>query len=306
MFVRDTKFEKQQHDATPRHQSNIQRSLKNIHKEKEREERDSARAKAEVARLNGIVSGNAGPSAAKASFTRNVPAAPPPPPVRSAQEDRMRQAEQLAAMGGVIPQEFRRDMAMAGQWQTISTTPLQTAVKQDPDGKTEDDPDAKAVGVRKRKVGEVEEEEANVDNSIGKKKVWGKTLKTFPGANLGGTDDDLDALLGGVGVTRSIEDANSEGGSKAKGTKDALNNAIEQRIPDVNRDDNRELLQDAIEKRIPEVKREDTDQDATTTVKADPDAQDEVIKTEDEIKSEVKLESMPIFKKRRPKAAQQT
>lgn len=204
----------------------------------------------------------------------------------------MRQAEQLAAMGGTIPQEFRRDMAMAGQWQTISTTPVQSAVKQDPDVKTEDDPDAKAVGVRKRKVGEVEEEEANVDNAAGRKKVWGKTLKTFPGAKSGGADDDLDALLGGVS-------------SKRKGTHDALKNAIEQRIPDPSRDDNRELLQDAIERRIPEVKREDTDQEtAATAVKPDLDTQDEVIKTEDDVKSEVKSEPMPIFKKRRPKAAQ--
>jgi hypothetical protein len=54
-FVKDTKFERQQHEATGRHQGNIQRSLRGLHREQETEQRNKARAQAEVARLNGLV-----------------------------------------------------------------------------------------------------------------------------------------------------------------------------------------------------------------------------------------------------------
>ncbi|MBE7181524.1 MAG: hypothetical protein INR71_10015, partial [Terriglobus roseus] len=59
-YVRDTKFERQQHDATGRHQSNIQRSLRTLHRDAERGERDKQRARDEVARLNGVVGGGGG------------------------------------------------------------------------------------------------------------------------------------------------------------------------------------------------------------------------------------------------------
>jgi hypothetical protein len=44
IFVKDTKFEKQQHEATGRHQGNIRRSLKGLHREQEIEARKQAQA----------------------------------------------------------------------------------------------------------------------------------------------------------------------------------------------------------------------------------------------------------------------
>ncbi|KAJ4301833.1 hypothetical protein N0V90_003929 [Kalmusia sp. IMI 367209] len=54
-YIKDTKFERQQHEATGRHQSNIQRSLKGLHREQAATERQKQRAKDEVARLNGRI-----------------------------------------------------------------------------------------------------------------------------------------------------------------------------------------------------------------------------------------------------------
>ena len=67
VYVKDTKFERAQHEATGRHQGNIQRSLKTLHRKQENEQRDKARAQAEVARLNGLVGSSSNPSVATGS-----------------------------------------------------------------------------------------------------------------------------------------------------------------------------------------------------------------------------------------------
>lgn len=79
-----------------------------------------------------------------------------------------------------IPDEFRPDMAMAGEWQVTS----QKIVDEDGEKK----PDALALGVRKRVLDE--EEEVALE---AKKRRWGSTYKAHPGED----EDmgDLDALL---------------------------------------------------------------------------------------------------------------
>jgi len=181
--VRETKFEKEQHDATPRHQGNIQRSLRNLHRDNEREERDKQRAKDEVARLNGIVSGTPVP------FTRRPPpTTAPEPPKQANPVDRKRQLAQLAEMGIAVPKEYRAEMAMAGDWETVSTKSSRLASL-----KTEDE-DTKQlnIGIRKRKLdGEEDENETEVVVRRG----WGSTLKTYPGAT--DANEDVESLLKG-------------------------------------------------------------------------------------------------------------
>ena len=103
--------------------------------------------------------------------------------------DRKRQLQQLADMGVAVPEETRREMAMAGEWQIQSVTPVYKKVEIVE--KEEDDEDQKsstlAVGVRKRRLEEEEEEagEAVV------KKGWGSTTRTWQT----GDNGDLDNLL---------------------------------------------------------------------------------------------------------------
>ncbi|KAF2401396.1 hypothetical protein EJ06DRAFT_537454 [Trichodelitschia bisporula] len=179
VFVKDIKFEKAQHEATPRHQGNIQRSIRTLHKENDQAEREKQRAKQEVARLNGVVSGLAAtpkpvqqPSSSKSA-----------PPRQATAEERKAQIKQLAALGVEVPEEFKRDTAMPGKWQTVSVTPIAGSSK-DPGVMN---PDAVAVGVRRKKAPDEEEEEIRP-----KKKTWGSTLKSYPGAK---DEDDLEALL---------------------------------------------------------------------------------------------------------------
>ena len=92
---------------------------------------------------------------------------------------RKQQLAQLAEMGISIPDEFRPDMAMAGDWQVTS----ERIIEHD---EGEEKPDALALGVRKRVLGEEEQELAEA-----KKRRWGSTYRSHPAPQ----DGDLDALL---------------------------------------------------------------------------------------------------------------
>ncbi|KAH6615336.1 U1 zinc finger domain-containing protein [Boeremia exigua] len=191
VFVKDTKFEKQQHEATGRHQGGIRRSLKGLHREQEIEARKQAQAKAEVARLNGLVPGanGAGPSVAagvgdKATFAKKEPQK------KATVEDRKRQWEQLAALGVALPEEARQDMGMAGDWKVVTKKLVGEVNEQ---GQFEEKQLNK--GVHKRKIDEAEEDRIAAEGMITKKKGWGQTYKTFPGSK-DNDDDDIEALFG--------------------------------------------------------------------------------------------------------------
>ena len=96
--------------------------------------------------------------------------------------DRERQIEQLARMGVAVPDEYRKDLAIAGDWQKIS------------EHKVEEPPpeESTSLGVRKRKYEGQEEEEA-VGGEVARH-GWGNARKRYP-VNTGGASSDLDALL---------------------------------------------------------------------------------------------------------------
>lgn len=185
-YVKDTKFERAQHEATGRHQGQIQRSLKTLHREQENELRDKSRAQAEIARLNGLVPSTAPPSVASgtggpATFEKR-------PEKKATIDDRKRQWEQLVAMGITVPDAARGDLAIAGEWKTVSKEVI---------GEVNEDGEFKALalnkGVRKRMVDEEEEERTAAGELITKKKGWGHKYKTFPGSKSG--EDDLKTLF---------------------------------------------------------------------------------------------------------------
>ena len=103
-------------------------------------------------------------------------------------------------MGIAVPEDFRKEMAMAGDWQTISQRRIEERAKKE-EG-LEDFKDFKPdltlnVGVRKRKFdGQEEEEEAGATVV---RKGWGSTTRHYPGS-----DDDnqevLDSLLNNAAV----------------------------------------------------------------------------------------------------------
>ncbi|APA06679.1 hypothetical protein SS1G_04736 [Sclerotinia sclerotiorum 1980 UF-70] len=179
-YVKDTKLEKSNHEASPRHQGNLKRFLRDLHRGHEKDQREKDRAKDEVARLNGIVSGSG--EAGSSSQACMPSASTPKPPATAAQ--RKQQLAQLAELGVSVPDEFRSDLAMPGEWQVTSERIID-------DGNGEKKPDALALGVRKREA-EDEDEEAKE----AKRKRWGTAIRTYPTEN---NDNDLDALLSNTG-----------------------------------------------------------------------------------------------------------
>ena len=185
-FVRDTKLEKTNHEATPKHQGNLKRFLRDLHKGHEREEREKQRAKDEVDRLNGVISG----SGSRAPPWERKSAIPATSASRQATPaDRKKQLAQLAELGVAVPEDFRKEMAMVGDWQTTSERLIYDTVK-----KEEESRDVKSeglnIGVRKRKFEGQEEEEEAGERVV--RRGWGSTVRAYPGQD---DDQDLDALL---------------------------------------------------------------------------------------------------------------
>jgi hypothetical protein len=137
-----------------------------------------------VERLNKVVAGSpASPSDYNVATSRNL--APPSATPQASVTERKKQLAQLAEMGIAVPDEFRSEMAMAGDWKVISQRPVEEATSEDP----------LSIGVRKRKYeGQEEEEEAG---EVLARRGWGSTSKRYPGANVADTPN-LDALLSGV------------------------------------------------------------------------------------------------------------
>lgn len=203
IYVRDTAGERKNHESTSKHQNSIQRSLRNLHKNKEREEREQQRAKDEVARLNGLVGGKDASTAGSKpgiSGLKNLgKSSGPAPPTLSAAAQRKAHAEQLVALGVELPEELKREVTGIGGWQTLSSSVVDSGPRSLADIKKEEEDVAAAAlnkGVHKRKA--EDDEDARDEEAAPKKKIWGNTFKSYPGTQKDDQDDDLDALLSGV------------------------------------------------------------------------------------------------------------
>lgn len=108
-------------------------------------------------------------------------------------------------MGVAIPQEFRPEMAMAGEWQVISEKTVGG------DGQN-DDTKAMNKGVRKRKF---EGEDEELENIGEPRKAWGSAIRKYPGGNAKtgvGDGEDLDALLNRTtGLKREVKPKGEDG-----------------------------------------------------------------------------------------------
>lgn len=156
--------------------------------------------------VSGGDAGGAGGSAESASAASSSSSYKPTPVARvpvprplATPSQRKQQLAQLAEMGVAIPDEFRPDMAMAGEWQVTS----ERVVNEDGEKK----PDALALGIRKRVLDE--EEEVALE---ARKRRWGSTYKSHPGEE----EDvgDLDALLSNA--TRKGKEVKREDGPAFK------------------------------------------------------------------------------------------
>ena len=155
--------------------------MRDLHRGVEQEERDKQRAKNEVARLNGIVAegGSSSTGSTSAYGQGSTPRLPKPP---ATADQVKKQRAQLAELGVAIPDEFRPDLAMTGEWQVVSERIIE------PEG--EKKPDAIAMGIRKR-----EDRDEDEDELEAKRMRYESRFRTHPVEDESG---DLDALLSTV------------------------------------------------------------------------------------------------------------
>ncbi|MCJ1478947.1 hypothetical protein MMC13_007631 [Lambiella insularis] len=191
-YVRDSKLEKQNHEATPKHQGNIKRFLRDLHRGNERNEREKQRAKDEVTRLNGAPGASAEPGAGHSVRQRTTVVPSSSCTARQATPaERKQQMAKLAELGVAVPDEYRREVAMAGDWQVLSERTITERIKMEEEGGEEIKSDGLNFGVRKRKLEGQDEEEEAVEPSA--RRIWGSTTRTYPGSE--NSDGDLDSLL---------------------------------------------------------------------------------------------------------------
>lgn len=266
IFIRDTPFEKTQHEASPKHQGSLKRFLRDIHKNNDIKEREAQRAKSEVERLRKAVSGGSSTpqagSSASAPAKRTAVSAPADRQV-SADETKKRIA-QLAEMGVAIPEEYRADMALAGDWQTVSVTKIEEP----------DEVATKSIGVRKRKHEGAEDDEEDQPPEQYENKGWGSRMRSYPGGRENDDEEeDLDALFASTKDLKKSKNTNLEPDAE-DGPKPTI-------APDGD-EPSKQLPETA---NTPDIKAEEEDA-ATSSVKAAPTSEET---------------SGPVFKKRKAK-----
>ncbi|KAH0436506.1 u1 zinc finger domain-containing protein [Colletotrichum camelliae] len=275
IFVRDTKLERQNHEATGKHQGALKRFLRDLHRGHEQEERDKDRARREIERLKGVASGS---STSSTSFAKPGSSSSAPAPAPGGTEAaRKRQMEQLAEMGVSIPTELRGDMAMAGEWTVTATKVVdEDAVKEKP-------VEAKAVGVRKREQTEEEKEEEDAVRGLFKKpRKWGG-MRAMPE-----DDKELDALLSADTLFRPKKEESAAAEDNVKKEEGADEAAA------------------GVTSDVPAIKAEEDEAgDKLSAAALEPIADAEGVKKEDGVESTEAAAPAVVFKKRKAKNIRQ-
>lgn len=195
-------------------------------------------------------------------------------------DERKKQMVQLAEMGVSIPDEFRGDMSMAGDWQTTSVRVIEP--KNGDGAKGEKGKEGVGIGVRKRKLeGRDDDEDGGHGHEPERfvSKTWGQRMREYPGAQ--GDDEDLDTLLESTKNVKKAKPSGSDEGETETGGPKEETNALDP-TQDKNGDDSADVVINPEE--TSQVK-EEGPSDAASAVKGEPE----------------EPESGVVFKKRKPK-----
>jgi hypothetical protein len=134
--------------------------------------------------------------------------------------ERKRQLAQLAELGVAVPEDYRREVAMAGDWQVLSQRFIQDELKNE---SAEDKPTMSVsnTDTRKRKLEGQDDEEQDSEPTT--RRIWGSTVRDYPSRRI--EDDTLDALLASTTTSRREGQAGAVmklDGPPAQGATDGL------------------------------------------------------------------------------------
>lgn len=200
-FATDTPLGRKNHDATAKHQSALKRFLRDLHRDNERAQSASENAKREVARLNALVGGGSSSSSSSSAAAPTASVAKPDQQKGErwgvatrelTADEKKRQMKELEMLGVAMPEEYRGDLALPGEWTTVSIEkgrrPLTEKERALADA-VEERKKAMEEDERKRKWEELDEDE---------KQVRGFKIQTrsYPGAQEEEGVVDLEMLFG--------------------------------------------------------------------------------------------------------------
>ncbi|KAJ6259029.1 hypothetical protein Dda_5925 [Drechslerella dactyloides] len=164
LFVKDSPLSRKDHEASPRHQHALQRFLRDLHKNKEREAVAAENTKREAERLNNLDNPDyvAKPLARRAADLVTKPAKAS---TFRSEEQQKKHLDELAALGVAMPESYRKEHALVGEWETVRVIE-RPATPEDGAG-SDDESDEKRI--KRRKLGdagegEEDDEEAEARN----------------------------------------------------------------------------------------------------------------------------------------------
>ncbi|KAL7271748.1 hypothetical protein RUND412_005476 [Rhizina undulata] len=267
-YVTDTPISRKNHDATPKHQGNLKRFLRDLHRSNERDKNAADAAKREVARLNALTDNGEGSSSSASVAKPSAPKPWAPPPQRLSESERKRQLKELEDLGVALPEEYRGEVAMAGEWKSVE-------VEQEPKKELTEKEKLQVELVKAQKRKWEEEEEQRKWNALDEdeKAIRGFQIatKTYPGMDQG--------LDHGAFIFKGKGKAKDEGVDAVK--KEQVNTVKEEdgkpeeKEPEVDSEDT-VIKKEAIEA-LPSIKTEDGEAPESVDIKKGEGAGDGVV-----------------------------
>ena len=164
---------------------NVQKSLRSLHKDHERQEIEKQKASDEVARLKRTVSAGICKSEYPKTYSRNASQLQNLSTSNNGSiNERKKQMSKLIEMGIAVPEEYRAEIAMAGDWHMVSEVQPEIInfTKSEPE-------ENKITLLAKRKRDNTKPGEPDVGDGGTPNLKWGTTIKQYPGWYADGDDD---------------------------------------------------------------------------------------------------------------------
>ncbi|KAK6515563.1 hypothetical protein TWF506_007893 [Arthrobotrys conoides] len=151
MFVKDTPLSRKDHEASPKHQHALQRFLRELHRNKEKEAVAAENTKREAERLNNLENPDYVPKPLARRAVDLVEKKPAKANSFRSDEQKKKHLDELAALGVAMPESYRKEHAMVGEWETVRVIERPAAA--------EDPEDEESKRAKRRKIGDVDEDE---------------------------------------------------------------------------------------------------------------------------------------------------
>ncbi|EGX53644.1 hypothetical protein AOL_s00006g102 [Orbilia oligospora ATCC 24927] len=151
MFVKDTPLSRKDHEASPKHQHALQRFLRELHRNKEKEAVAAENTKREAERLNNLENPDYVPKPLARRAADLIEKKPTKTNSFRSEEQKKKHLDELAALGVAMPESYRKEHAMVGEWETVRVIE-RPATPEDPE-------DEESKRAKRRKIGDVDEDE---------------------------------------------------------------------------------------------------------------------------------------------------